>query len=35
MHLHYRRSRLLMLMLDSPPQWRQRLVAQLERHVAA
>ena len=35
MHLHYRRSRLLMLMLDSPPQWRQRLVAQLERRVAA
>ena len=35
MHLHYRRSRLLMLMLDSPPQWRQRLVAQLEQRVAA
>jgi acyl-CoA dehydrogenase len=35
MHLHYRRSRLLMLMLDSPLQWRQRLVAQLEQRVAA
>jgi acyl-CoA dehydrogenase len=35
MHLHYRRSRLLMLMLDSPPQWRQRLVGQLEQRVAA
>lgn len=35
MHLFYRRSRLLMLMLDSPPGWRNRLVGELERKMAA
>jgi alkylation response protein AidB-like acyl-CoA dehydrogenase len=35
MHLFYRRAKALMLGLDSPPQWRQRLVAQLEARVAA
>ncbi len=35
MHLFYRRAKALMLGLDSPPQWRQRLVAQLERRVPA
>jgi alkylation response protein AidB-like acyl-CoA dehydrogenase len=33
MHLFYRRSRLTMLMLDSPSTWRNRLVAELERRV--
>ena len=33
MHLHYRRSRLAMLMLDSPPAWRHRLVGELEKRV--
>jgi acyl-CoA dehydrogenase len=31
MHLFYRRARLLMLLLDSPPCWRNRLVSELER----
>lgn len=35
MHLFYRRSRLLMLMLDSPPGWRNRLVGELERKLVA
>ena len=35
MHLFYRRSRLLMLMLDSPPSWRNQLVGELERKMAA
>jgi alkylation response protein AidB-like acyl-CoA dehydrogenase len=35
MHLHYRRSRLLMLLLDSPPAWRNRLVGELEARMAA
>lgn len=35
MHLFYRRSRLLMLMLDSPPGWRNRLVSELEKKIAA
>lgn len=35
MHLFYRRARLLMLMLDSPPSWRNRLVSELEGLVAA
>jgi acyl-CoA dehydrogenase len=35
MHLFYRRSRLLMLMLDSPPAWRNRLVRELELRMAA
>jgi acyl-CoA dehydrogenase len=30
MHLFYRRARLLMLMLDSSPSWRNRLVSELE-----
>ncbi len=35
MHLFYRRSRLLMLMLDSPPAWRNRLVGELQSRMAA
>ena len=35
MHLYYRRSRLLMLLLDSPAGWRQRLVGCAARRAAA
>jgi alkylation response protein AidB-like acyl-CoA dehydrogenase len=35
MHLFYRRARLLMLLLDSPPCWRNRLVSELERRAVA
>ena len=35
MHLFYRRARLLMLLLDSPPSWRNRLVSELERRAEA
>jgi acyl-CoA dehydrogenase len=35
MHLFYRRSRLLMLMLDSPASWRNRLVGEIENRIAA
>jgi alkylation response protein AidB-like acyl-CoA dehydrogenase len=34
MHLFYRRAKGLMVLLDSPPNWRQRLVSQLEHRVA-
>ncbi len=35
MHLYYRRAKALMLGLDSPPHWRQRLVRALEDRLVA